>query len=143
MPPLPVSVGSSSLSLRLGIVQRIVEPRDHARGVAKGRMGGDVLDALAVDVDLAAVAQRLEILRAGLRRRRRSTLPVVSGLAAKQCLAASSARSNDGASSIPADCPQRENFGPACANRCMRASQNINDDVARRECRMTAEREID
>ena len=55
------------LVLALGIVQRVVEPRDHARGVAEGRMLGHVLHALAVDVDLAAVAKRGEILRAGLR----------------------------------------------------------------------------
>ena len=57
------------LVLVLGVVQRIVEPRDHARGVAEGRMRGDVLDALAVDVDLAAVAQRLQKLLAVHRRR--------------------------------------------------------------------------
>ena len=70
------------LVLALGVVQRVVEARHHAGGVAEGRMRGDVLDALAVDVDLAAVAQRVEIFRAGLRRRRPFTLPVVSGLAA-------------------------------------------------------------
>ena len=48
------------LVLALGVVQRVVEARDHARGVAEGRMRGDVLDALAVDVDLAIVAQRVQ-----------------------------------------------------------------------------------
>ena len=52
------------LVLVLGIVQRVVKARDHACGIAEGRMRGDVLDALAVDVDLAVVAQRLQILLA-------------------------------------------------------------------------------
>jgi len=39
------------------IVQRVIEPRDRTRGVAEGRMTGDVLDPLAVDIDFAAVAQ--------------------------------------------------------------------------------------
>ncbi len=50
------------LGAMLGVVQRVVEARQHARGVAEGRMRGDVLDALAVDVDLAAVAQQLQEL---------------------------------------------------------------------------------
>ena len=50
------------LVLVLGIVQRVVEARDHARGVAEGWMRRDVLDALAVDVDLAVVAQQLQEL---------------------------------------------------------------------------------
>ena len=57
--------------LLLWIVQRVVEPRDGARGVAERRMRGDVLDPLAVDIDLAAVAQAVEILLAGERPRRR------------------------------------------------------------------------
>ncbi len=54
---------------RLGLVrmQRVVEPRDRARGIAERRMGGDVLDALAIDIDLAPVAQAFEIFRAGER----------------------------------------------------------------------------
>jgi hypothetical protein len=36
---------------------RVIEPGDIARGIAEGRMGGDVLDPLAVGIDLAAVAQ--------------------------------------------------------------------------------------
>ena len=55
------------LVLVLVVVQRVVEARDHARGVAEGRMRGDVLDPLAIDVDVAVVAQRVEIFRAGLR----------------------------------------------------------------------------
>ena len=57
------------LVLALVVVKRVVEARDHARGVAEGRMRGDVLDPLAVDVDVAVVAQRLQIFRAGLRSR--------------------------------------------------------------------------
>ena len=55
--------------LGLRVVQRVVEPRDRARGVAESRMRGDVVDALAVDVDLAPVAQAGEIFRAGERPR--------------------------------------------------------------------------
>ena len=65
--PEPVSVGQVSTSLLLGIVQRIVEPRDRARRVAERRMRGDVVDALAVDIDLASVAQAFEVFRAGER----------------------------------------------------------------------------
>ena len=50
--------------LALGVVQRIVELGDRDGGVAEGRVLGDILDALAVDIDLAAVAQRLEVLGA-------------------------------------------------------------------------------
>ena len=50
--------------LGLCVVQRVVEPRDRARGVAKRGMRGHVLDALAVDIDLSAVAQAGEIFRA-------------------------------------------------------------------------------
>ena len=67
MPPLPVSVGSRSLVLALVAVERIVEAGDHARGVAEGGMRRDVFDPLAIDVDGAAVAQRVEIFLAGLR----------------------------------------------------------------------------
>ena len=55
------------LVLALGVVQRVVEARDHPGGVAEGRVRGDVLDALAVDVDLAAVLQRFQVFLAGLR----------------------------------------------------------------------------
>ena len=56
------------------VVQRVVEPRQHPGRVAKGRVRRDVLDPLAVDPDLAAVAQALEELLAGVRPRG----PVVS-----------------------------------------------------------------
>src|SRR5437773_8277219 len=44
------------------VVERVVEPRDHPRGIAEGGMRGDVLHALAVNPDFAIVAQALEIL---------------------------------------------------------------------------------
>jgi len=44
---------------------RVIEPGDIARGIAEGRMGGDVLDPLAVDIDLAAVAQAFKVFLAG------------------------------------------------------------------------------
>jgi hypothetical protein len=48
-------------------MQRIVEACDRARGIAEGGMRRDVLDPLAIDIDLAPVAQALEIFRAGER----------------------------------------------------------------------------
>src|SRR5262245_4740172 len=51
--------------LAFGIVERVVQPRDHARGVSKRGMRRDVLDALAVDPDFTPVAQALEVLLAG------------------------------------------------------------------------------
>src|SRR5262249_32473794 len=51
------------------VVQGIEQPRHHARGVAEGRMRGHVLHPLAVDVDGAIVAQRIEIFGSGLRGR--------------------------------------------------------------------------
>ena len=50
-----------------GIVERIIEPGDGAGGVAERRMRRDIGDALAIDVDLAAVAQAFEIFLAGER----------------------------------------------------------------------------
>ncbi len=55
-------------ALAFFVVQRVVEPGDHPRGVAKRRMGGDVLDALAVDIDFAPVAQLFKIFGARHRR---------------------------------------------------------------------------
>src|SRR5262245_32615821 len=51
----------------LGIVQRVIEARDRARGVAEGGVRGHVDYALAVDVDLAPIAQAGEVFRAGER----------------------------------------------------------------------------
>src|SRR5262249_17732409 len=48
--------------LRFGIVQGIIQLADRDRLISEGWVGGDVLDALAVYVDFAAVAQRLEVL---------------------------------------------------------------------------------
>ena len=58
---------SGQQRLGLGVVQRVIEPRDRARGIAERRMGGDILDPLAVDVDFPAVAQAFQVLRAGER----------------------------------------------------------------------------
>jgi hypothetical protein len=48
-------------------VQRVIETGDHPRSVAERRVDGDVLDALAVDIDFAPVAQRFKIFGAGHR----------------------------------------------------------------------------
>ena len=56
-------MGRGQHILGLGIVQGVVDLGDGGGGVAEGGMRGDVLHALAVGVDLAPVAQRLEILR--------------------------------------------------------------------------------
>jgi hypothetical protein len=53
--------------LGAGIVQRIIELGDRDRRIAERRVLGDILYALAVNVDLAAVAQRLEELLPGER----------------------------------------------------------------------------
>ena len=57
-------------------MQRVVELGDGAARVAERRMGGHVVDALAVDVDLAAVPQAFQILGAG----ERPLLPFENGL---------------------------------------------------------------
>ena len=62
-----VGLGRQHIAV-LVVVQRVVQARDRARRVAKRRMRRYVLDALAVDVHLPAVAQALQILRAGQRR---------------------------------------------------------------------------
>src|SRR6516162_6998013 len=59
------TVHGRELLARGRIVQRVVEPRDRARGVAKRGMLGDVADPLAVEIDLAAVAKAREVLLAG------------------------------------------------------------------------------
>src|ERR1044071_7020336 len=59
-------IGRTGEYVLLGrVMQRVVEPRDRARGIAKGRMRGHVVDALAVDPYLAAIAQAFEIFRPG------------------------------------------------------------------------------
>ena len=54
--------------LFLGMVamQRIVKPRDHPRRIAKGRVLGDVLYALAVDPHLSAIIEAVEKFLAGI-----------------------------------------------------------------------------
>jgi len=47
-------------------MEAIVPARHHARGIPKCRMLGDVLDALTIDVDLAAVLNALQELRTGV-----------------------------------------------------------------------------
>ena len=65
---LAVGIRRQQQLLRLfRVVQRVEQPRRHARRVAERGMRRDVFDALAVDVDLAAVAQRLQVFRAVLR----------------------------------------------------------------------------
>src|SRR5262249_16100918 len=47
------------------VVQRVVKQRHRGRRVAERRMRRDVLDALAINVDVAAIAQRFQKTRAG------------------------------------------------------------------------------
>src|SRR6266511_1320167 len=65
--------GEDGLVLR--IVQCVVQPGRHPDGIAERRVRGDVLDPVAVYVDLAVVPQALDVLGAGqgtgLRPRRR------------------------------------------------------------------------
>src|SRR5262245_21158276 len=49
------------------VVQRVIKPRDAARSVAECRMGGDVGNAVAVDVNLAAIAQAFKVFLTGER----------------------------------------------------------------------------
>ena len=66
--PVTAGVGGSGDDFTpVRIVQRVVEARDRAGGVAERRVSGDVLDPLAVDVDLASIAEALQIFRAGER----------------------------------------------------------------------------
>jgi hypothetical protein len=51
------------------VMQGVEQPRHHPRRVAESRVDGHVLHPLAVDVDSAIVAQRIEIFGAGLRGR--------------------------------------------------------------------------
>ena len=53
--------GASQDVVGSGVVQRIVQPGDHARGVAEGRVGGHVFDPFAVDPDLTPVTQALQV----------------------------------------------------------------------------------
>src|SRR5262249_14476876 len=57
--------GTREHGLGRRLVERVVEPRHHSGGVAKAGVGRDIRDALAVDPDLAPVAQALQELRPG------------------------------------------------------------------------------
>ncbi len=71
------------------VVERVVHARDHPGRVAERRVRGDVVHALAVRPDLAAVADRLEVLgprhrldgrgRRGLRRHSHVLSPLAGG----------------------------------------------------------------
>ena len=65
-------VGHFLAQRRIGL--HVVE-RDHRlRGVAKRRVGGDVVDLFVADIDHAAVAQRFEMLFAAAQHGRRLRL---------------------------------------------------------------------
>nr|VUD35226.1 Uncharacterised protein [Raoultella sp. NCTC 9187] len=51
--------------LQRRFVQRIVQLADGGGGVAERRVRGDVFDALAVDINFAAVLQALQVLFPG------------------------------------------------------------------------------
>ena len=57
------------LGLRVGVVQRVVHARQHARGIAEGRMTRHVGDALPIDPHFPLVVQAVEKLRTGQRSR--------------------------------------------------------------------------
>src|SRR6185369_10455422 len=52
-----------------GIVQRVVQPRDHAHRIPERRMRRHILDALAVNPDLPTVTNALDVFSAGERAR--------------------------------------------------------------------------
>src|SRR5690606_8679163 len=70
---------------RLLVVQSVIQAREHARGIPEGGMIYDVLYALAVDPDLTAIVQTVEILLAGEGSRLGGILPLLCG-----CLGTSS-----------------------------------------------------
>ena len=71
--PAPFSrTGENPFLLLLVLMQRIIKTGDHPRGVAEGGVLGDVLDALAVNPDFAAVIEAVEEFLAGVRQERRS-----------------------------------------------------------------------
>ena len=48
-------------ALTLLVMKRVIEARDHSSGIPEGGVGRDVLDALAVDIDFAAVSELFEV----------------------------------------------------------------------------------
>lgn len=56
--------GRQEVALR-GVVERVIQAHDGAGGIAESGVSRHILDALAIDVDLACIAQTVEILRAG------------------------------------------------------------------------------
>jgi len=56
--PIASVCRQQQLFLSLVVMQGVEKARHHPRGIAEGGMGRDILDALAIDEDLAAIAQR-------------------------------------------------------------------------------------
>jgi hypothetical protein len=46
------------------VVQRVIHAGNHARGIAERRMAADILDTLAINIDLAIAFQRVQIFGA-------------------------------------------------------------------------------
>jgi hypothetical protein len=59
--------GEDVLAALAVCVQGVVEARDHTCAVLKCRMFGDLVDAFAVNPDLAVVVEAIEIFAAGVR----------------------------------------------------------------------------
>src|SRR5580704_7369384 len=80
---LPAAIDAAIRALRLKRHQldifrlrlEVVELGRGEHSVAKGRVRGDVVDKLAVDIDGAAVLERLDVLGAGPHVRHRQLLP--------------------------------------------------------------------
>ena len=58
--------GQQIFLFRMIAMQRVVEPGDHPRRVAEGRVLGDVVDALPVNPHLPPVVQAVEKFLAGV-----------------------------------------------------------------------------
>ncbi len=72
MPAAVLLVGQGVAVGRIGL--EVVDAGDRLRRGAERRMGGDVVDPLAADIDHAAVAQRFQMLLARAQHWRRSLL---------------------------------------------------------------------